>query len=201
MKRVLFILIILLICSKQDFFAQDIPATNKKSLSHLSIGIGVSSKGLVAGLAAGFITSSNGLGAEIEYKIIPYVAEKLPEDFADENVNLVLPRDLLNSFSFKIQKDFRTASPKFKIGVDFGPDIIVYNFVDFTINPNYPGLPFDYEKKYFRHRHSELTAGFSTSAKLKYNLKFMALQSALFANINKIKSVFGLEFYIGFPLD
>jgi hypothetical protein len=202
MKEVRFILCIAILCSNVDFIGAqtDKTSANKENLSSfLSLGTGICPKGAVAGLACGFI-SSNGWGGELEFKISPFRAEKLPDDFSEGNSNLITPRDLVNVFSLKIIKDFQTSSQKFKIGIDVGPCFVQYSFVNFRLNPEYPS-EFKAENKYLKDRDSKSTAGLSCSAKLKYLTGFGSLQAALFTDINNVKTVYGLELYISFSLE
>jgi hypothetical protein len=202
MKDLKFIYLAILVCVLSDciYSQTDTSGVNRNRFSsYISPGVGICPGGGITGFAYSVI-SSKGWGFCMDLKINPFKSKELPDDYMENNFALIPPRDYVNVVSINVVKEFPISSGKFKIGIDVGPSLVFYSYVNFTIDEPYPE-EFVAKDKYLKDRTTNVSPGFSCSTNLKYLTGFGGLEISLFADINELKPVFGAELYINFTIE
>jgi hypothetical protein len=203
MKEAKFIYCIALMCvlSNCIYSQTDTLVEHKVSFLEFNLGFGggICTRGGIVGYS-NTLVFSNDWGAGMSIKSNLFKTEKLPDDFHKSNTwNITPPLDYVHVLSLTLIKKFPTSSKKIKIGIEGGPSAVRYNFAYFKLNPNYPG-PNGFENKYNKYRSKKTAIGFSCRVKTEFITRFGGLEMALFTDMNELKSVLGLEFYINFAI-
>ena len=108
-------------------FAQDNETSDKQTKQHkfyINIGKGISLDGKLFGVGLNSIYSNN-WGFSLSYNHLGTVPEGLPSNYTKSGIT-----NNLNTFSFRILKEFSTKTKLIRFGVEAGPSLISYELAD-----------------------------------------------------------------------
>ena len=177
---------------------------NKIKLLNIYSGFGVGICNSGAGVAVdGTFILSNNWGVSIRYNPNYLSARNLPDDYVDLVLFMPfltngLPTDDINVLSVNTIKEFPTQSKLIRFGIEFGPALVISQIAVFTPVSNWIPL---LGSNYTMTHDNNTTIGLSLRGKAEFPLtRFAGLEVAAHTNINKFRSILGVEFCLNLGL-
>ncbi len=111
---------------------------NKTSpvLWYFGSGFGACNRGGVLELSF-TVTSSNFWGGSLNFRTNMSRSDNVPEDYYDDGLRVIPPKDYLSALSLNFVKKFQTSNKFLRIGFEAGPSWVRYNVAEFEYNPDY----------------------------------------------------------------
>ncbi len=168
---------------------------------YYSSGIGFGTRGGTFGLGGIFVSSVN-WGVSFGYKLNILKNKNVPGDYFDDGRRTFAPRDYLTIVALNLVKEFPASNKSWRFGVEAGPAWVKYNVAQFELNASYdPNTGswslFGNYYKYNKSHTASKTIGLALRGKAEFiTSPFVAIELAVFANINNIQPVFGIECYV-----
>ena len=163
-------------------------------------GFGVANRGGVLELSF-TVTSSNFWGGSLNFRTNMSRSDNVPEDYYDDGLRIIPPKDYLSALSLNFVKKFQTSKKFLRFGFEAGPSWVRYNVAEFEYNPDYdPDKEYNdwywYLPNYLYYKSHDPTStiGLSLAAKAEFPLiDFLGLELTLYSVINSLQSVIGLD--------
>ncbi|MEP7168491.1 MAG: hypothetical protein ABI855_03915 [Bacteroidota bacterium] len=198
MKRNYFLLVLALALGNNVFGQRDTAENHKVKLSQFygGLGGGLGHKGDIIGMSSTFILT-NDWGASISYKNNFFKPKNIPDNYYEGA--FLPPVDFLQIISLKLLKEFPTKNKRLRFGIEGGPSWVNYQTTNFL------GLEnniFAFKGAIYETSHTvKNSIGLSLRAKAEFPFfKYLGIEGAAFANINKLNSFLGMELYLTFGL-
>jgi len=179
----------------------------KRRISEFGMGSGICLKGGLFGMDYTYIGPEN-LGVNIPWNMNISLT---PMEYDDYDRPFP-PMDYLNILSFNVLKAFSVPEKNRRIRLEAGPSAVFFSKATIVPNPDYNPSHVDdswfwsfdwlnnsWKYKYNKERSSSSTIGVSLAAKMEFLLSpSFDLEVSLFANLNSLKSIYGLGLFMNF---
>jgi hypothetical protein len=179
----------------------------KRKISEFGMGFGPCMRGGFFGLDYTYIGPKN-IGGNFSWSANMFRTPDTPGDYDRP----FTPMNYVNILSFDLVKAFHSQKNNQRFRLEAGPSYVIYSKATIVPNPNYdPGhvndswfwsfewLNNDWKYKYNKERSTTSTLGASLAARMEFLLSpSFDLEVSLFANLNNLKSILGLGFFLNF---
>ena len=130
------------------------------------------------------------------YNYIQFAAN-LPSDYSSGLCifGACIPIDELSMYSFRIMKEFLTPTYWFRLGAEAGFSYLKFSRANFV--PHHTSGLLDLSSNYTTNNKKSESIGLSLRAKIEFPLcRFVGCEFSVISNVNKYKSLTGVEFHI-----
>jgi uncharacterized protein YceK len=180
---------------------------SKRKISQFGIGGGLCTWALFLGMDFTYIGPKNN-GVNIGWNANMFKTPDVPADYD----RFFTPMDYLNIFSINYVRALPTTKNDVRFRLEAGPSCVFYSKATIVNNPSYnpnhsedewfwsfDWLNNDWKHKYNKERSTLSSIGASLAARMEYLVSpSLDFEISLFANLNNLKSIIGLGFFLNF---